>query len=62
MAAGPIPVTFDGFRRDVNLDVEVFGASVHDLAHDPQLVSHVESHARADLDFVLATHDFTVGS
>jgi len=60
VASGTIPITFDRFGRDVDFDVEVFGDAVHDVAHQPQLVGHVQPHARADLYFVLPAQDLSV--
>jgi len=60
--ARPVPVALDRLGTDVDLDVEVFGASLHDVAHEPELVGHVDADARAHLDFVLAAHHLAVGA
>jgi len=60
--AGAVPVALDGLGADVDFDVEVLGAALHDLAHEPELVSHVDADAGPDLDFVLAAHHFAVGA
>jgi len=35
---------------------------MHDLAHEPQLVRHVNAHAGAYLYFLLAAHNLSVGA
>ena len=62
MEPGAVLVALDGHGTDVDFDVEVLGTALHDLAHEPELVRHVDFDAGADLDFVLAAHHFAVGA
>lgn len=50
MGAGAVPVSRDGFRVERHDDSKVFCHSVQDKPGDPQMVSHLDTLARSDLE------------
>jgi len=62
VASAAVPVALDGLGRLVDLDVEVFRESVHDVPAHLELVCHVDAQDGSDLDLVLAAQHFGVGA
>ena len=49
VAAGAVPVAGDGLGVEGHLDIEHLADAVHDVARHPQVVSHVDAGAGANL-------------
>lgn len=60
VASASVPVSFDRLGSLVDLDIEFFSQSVHDLPAAPELVCHVDAQDRAHLDFPLAAEHLCV--
>ena len=60
VAAGTVPVTGQGLGVEGHLDVELFGDAGEEESGHPEMVSHVDTLAWADLELPLGRHDFGV--
>jgi len=60
MAASTIPITFKRLGMEGNLDTEFLGNSLKEIAGHPEMVSHFNADAGANLEFPLRGHDFGV--
>jgi hypothetical protein len=59
---GTVPVTRDGLGLQGHLGAELFSDTVEKETGDPQVVTHLDTLARADLEFPLGGHDLGVGA
>lgn len=62
VASASVPVSLDGLRSLVDLDIEIFSQSVHDLPAAPELVCHVDAQDWPHLDFPLAAEHLCVSA
>lgn len=59
---GTVPVAGDGLGVPRDLGAEVLGDAGKEEASDPELVTHVDADAGADLELPLSGHDLGVGA
>jgi hypothetical protein len=60
VATGAVPVTREGFRMERDLNTPLFGDTDEEVACHPEVVSHGDTLARADLELPLRGHDLSV--
>lgn len=57
---GTVPVTGDGLGVERDLSTELFGDTVEEETRDPEVVTHLDTLARANLVLPLSGHDLGV--
>lgn len=57
-----VPVARNGLGIDGHLGGELLSYAVQQEAGEPELIAHLDTNARADLELPLGGHDFGVGS
>lgn len=62
METSTVPVARDGLGLDGDLGTEFLGDAVKEEAGHPQLITHLDSLAGADLEFPLGGHNLGVGA
>lgn len=60
--AGTVPVALDGLGVPGDAGTEVLGDASEEEAGSPEVVTHLDTLARADLELPLAGHDLGVGA
>jgi len=60
VAASAVPVAFEGFGVEGNLDTPLLGNSDKEVAGHPEVVTHVDALTWADLELPLGGHDLCV--
>ncbi len=60
--AGAVPGTLDGLGVQGDLDAKVLGDAGEEEARDPELITHGDALAGADLELPLGGHDLGVGA
>lgn len=60
VAAGSIPITLEGFGMEGNLDAPLFRNTDEKVACHPEVISHRDSLAGANLELPLSGHDLGV--
>lgn len=62
VAAGPVPVARNGLGVQTDNYALVLGHLLEDEPGHPQVISHLDSFTRANLELPLRWHDFSIGS
>jgi len=57
---GTVPVTWDWFGMEGDLDTEFFGDTVEEIAGHPEMVTHLDTDAWTDLEFPLGRKNLSV--
>jgi len=60
--ARTVPVSGDGLGVEGDLDAEFFSDTVEEESRQPEVVTHLDTLAGADLEFPLGRHDLGVGA
>lgn len=62
MAASTVPITLKRLGMERDLNTEFLSNSLEKISGHPEVVTHLNADARADLEFPLRWHDFSIDS
>jgi hypothetical protein len=62
VTAGTVPITLEWFGVEGNLDAPLFGNTDEQITCHPEVIAHGDAFTRADLEFPLRGHDFSVNT
>jgi len=60
VASGAIPLAGQGFGVERDLDIPLLGKTDEEVAGHPEVVTHLNTHARANLELPLGRHDLGI--